>query len=185
MIVLRKSSQAAVVMTLTLLLSTAFVLAGEEGKQAKIVVSLISGGGDDDLKELRSVMARIPAIKCKTEAIELSGNRRDDKALTKFVPITLTDTSKTDVGAIAKAVASAATPSKDRVAPGLYLLIGFDAGGANDQQLRGCLENVKGVDAKHSFAGDVNLWVNVDASGQAKFSEITKAIKDVGIPVKD
>ena len=64
----------------------------------------------------------------KTEAIELGDYRREDKAFTKFLPIQLTDTSKTDIGAIAKAVAAAATPSKDRVPPALYLVIGYEAG---------------------------------------------------------
>ena len=155
-----------------------------DSKKAKVVVSLFSGGGDDDVKELRSVLSKIPSIKVKPEAIAVSDIRREDKVFTKFLPLEMTDTSKTDIGAIAKAVASAATPSKDRVPPGLYLVIGYEAGGASNEQLRSTLENVKGVEAKHSFVGDINLWVSVDASGQAKIGEITKALTDVGIPLK-
>jgi DNA-binding Lrp family transcriptional regulator len=99
--------------------------------------------------------------------------------------IELTDRSKTDIGAIAKAVASANTSKKDRSPPALYLVIRYRPDSANNEQLRAALGKVKGVQADKSWAGDQNLWLSVDGSGQGKLAEILRALHEAGIPIRD
>jgi hypothetical protein len=150
------AASALLVLTLAAVVVNPSVSAGD-AKPAKAKVSLVGGGGEGDLKAFRAALGKIPGVTLKADDIQASDIRRDDMLFTKPFAIALADAAKTDIGAVAKAVAAADTPSKDRVPPALYLVIGYQAGGANNEQLRSTLDNVKGVEARNSFVGDVNL----------------------------
>jgi hypothetical protein len=156
-----------------------------DAKPVKVVVSLVGGGGDEDLKAFRKALGEVSGLKFKAEDVRSSDIRREEMLFTKPFSLELAEISKTDVGTVAKAIASAETPSKDRVSPSMYLVIAYLPGGTDNEQLREILGGVKGVDAKESWVGDINLWVKLDKSGQGKFADIIKALKDGGVAIKD
>jgi hypothetical protein len=154
-------------------------------KPVTVKVSLVGGGGEEDLQPFQTALGKVQGIKFTEADIKSSDIKREEMLFTKPFTLELTDVSKTDVGAVAKAIATADTKTKAKVTPGVYLVIGYDAGGAKDDQLRDTLSTVKGVEARHSFVGDINLWIKLDGSGDARLADIRKALKDVSIPIKD
>jgi hypothetical protein len=82
-------------------------------------------------------------------------------------------------------VAAANTSRKDRSPSAFYLIVRYRPDSTNDKQLRAALAKVKGVVADKSWAGDSNLWVSVDGSGQGKLAEITRALHEARIPIRD
>ena len=91
------------------------------------------------------------------------------------------DTSKGDVGDIAKAVCDCDTPHKEKVAPTATLIIpapGLNEG--NAEKVADALQDVKGVDAKESKANvkRKEIRVKLDAKGGAKLADIKKALAD-------
>ncbi len=93
-------------------------------------------------------------------------------------PVTIDlNTEKADVGDVAKAVAGADTPHKDKVAPAAAVVVpvkGLAAG--DDEKVRKALAGVKGVTAKEARADKGEAVVPLDAKGGAKLSEIKKAL---------
>lgn len=88
------------------------------------------------------------------------------------------DTSKSDVGDVAKAVAGATTPHKDKVAPAAALVVPIKGVTKDDtDKVRRALHDVKGVVAKESTAQQGEVIVSLDNHGGAKLAEITKAVK--------
>jgi hypothetical protein len=97
----------------------------------------------------------------------------------------IADLGKTDLGAIAKTVAAANTSKKEECPSALYVIIRYLPGSVKDDQLRAALAKVKGIRADKSWAGDSNLWVRVDDSGQARLGEIMRALHFAGIKIQD
>ncbi len=90
------------------------------------------------------------------------------------------DTSKADVGELAKAVGNARTPHSAKVAPSAALVV--TAPGvtrADTDKVRKALDNVKGVDAEHSSAGQGEVIVALSRQGGARLADIRKALKNV------
>ena len=156
-----------------------------EARPAKPMVSLLSGGAEQDLKVLRETLEKIPGIKFKPDEIKFADFGRDGGLFTSFFAIEIADLAKTDIGAIAKAVAAANTSKKERSAPALFLIIKYRPDSVKTDQLRTVLGKVKGVVAEKSWAGDANLWVSVDGSGQSKLAEITRALHQAEIKFRD
>jgi hypothetical protein len=154
-------------------------------KPVPLKISLRSGGADEDLKAFREALARVPGITFKADEIRFSDIKREETVFTSPFTIEITDLAKTDIGAVAKAVAAANTAKKERSPPVLYLVIRYKPDSASNEQLRAALARVKGVRADQSWAGDANLWVQVDGSGQGKLIEITRALHAAKIPIRD
>lgn len=90
------------------------------------------------------------------------------------------DTTKSDVGDVAKAIAGATTPHKDKVAPAAALVVPVKGVTKDDSaKVRKALHDVKGVVAKESSAQKGEVIVSLDNHGGAKLAEITKAVKKV------
>lgn len=88
------------------------------------------------------------------------------------------DTSKSDVGDVAKAVAEAATPHKEKVEPQAALVVPAKTVTKDDtEKVRNALRGVKGVVAAESSAQRGEAIIALDNRGGAKLAEITKALK--------
>lgn len=184
----RRLFHAAVAVTTLLLLAPA-VRADDakapRAKPAKPKVALLCGGAEADLKVLRETLGKVPAIKFKADEIQFADFGRDGGLYTTFFVIDITDLATTDVGAIAGAVSSAQTSKKDRCPPALFVVFRYLPDSIKTPQLRAAIGKVKGVRPDWSWAGDVNLWVSVDDSGQGKLAEITRALHDAGVKFRD
>jgi hypothetical protein len=88
------------------------------------------------------------------------------------------DTSKSDVGDVAKAVAASNTPHKGKVEPQAALVVPLKKVTAGDsEKVRKALAGVKGVAAKAARAAEGEVIVELDNQGGARLAEITKALK--------
>lgn len=154
-------------------------------RPAKPTIALLAGGADNDLKVLRAVLEKNAQIKFKADDLKYADFGREGGKFTSFLSIEVADLGKTDIGAIAKAVAAADTSKKETCPPRLFVIIRYLPGSAKNEQFREALAKVKGVQPEKSWVGDANLWIQVDDSGEGKLSEITKAIHGAGIKIKD
>ena len=134
---------------------------------------------------LRETLAKVPGVKFKADDVKFADFGRDGGKFTQFLTIEMTDLTKTDIGAIAKAVAAANTSKKDRTTPGVFVILRYKPDSVNNEQLRAALAKVKGVQSDKSWAGDANLWISLDGSGQAKLGEITRALHAAGVKFRD
>ncbi len=157
----------------------------DDAKPAKPTVAVLVGGADADLKVLREILEKVPGIKFKADEIKFADFGRDGGMFTSFFAVEIADLAKTEIGAIAKAVAAANTSKKEKCPPALFVILKYRPDSVKTEQLRKTLANVKGVAADKSWAGDANLWIGVDGSGQGKLSEITKALHDAGVKFRD
>jgi hypothetical protein len=88
------------------------------------------------------------------------------------------DTSKSDVGDVAKSVAAATTPHKEKVEPQAALVVTVKGvTKADTDKVRKALQDVKGVVAKESTVQKGEVHVALDNDGGAKLEEINKALK--------
>lgn len=156
-----------------------------EPKPAKPTVAVLVGGADGDLKVLRDTLEKVPGVKFKANELQFADFGRDGGLFTNFFAIDIADLAKTDIGAIARAVAGANTSKKEKCPPSLFVILKYKPDSVKTDELRKMLAKVKGVHAEKSWAGDSNLWVGVDGSGQAKLGEITKALHDAGVKFRD
>jgi len=91
------------------------------------------------------------------------------------------DTTKADVGDIAKAICACDTPHKAKVAPGVALVV--SAPGLTDDnksKIKDALKDIQGVDGAETKC-DVKkqeIYVHLSAKGGAKVADITKALAD-------
>jgi hypothetical protein len=158
---------------------------GASAKPAKPKIVLFAGGADADVKVLRDTLEKVPGIKFKADELKFGDFARDGGLHTEFFTIEIADLAKTDIGAIAKAVASANTSKKEKCPPALYVIIGYKPDSVKKEQLRTVLAKVKGVQADRSWPGDSNIWIRVDGSGQARLVQITTALHFAGIKIRD
>ena len=98
------------------------------------------------------------------------------------VAVVVYDEKKTDLGAIAKAIAEADTPHKSDQAPAAFLVL--EAKGLTEaaaKKLPDALAKVKGVDAKMSKAEvkGKEIHIRLDDKGGAKLDDIKKALADL------
>lgn len=156
---------------------------GAKGARPKVAV--LTGGAEKHLKTLRDTLAKVPAVKFNADEIKFADFGREGGLFTSFFTIELADRSKTDIGAVAKAVAAAKIAPKEGSPSAFYLIVRYRPDSTNDKKLRAALAKVKGVNAEASWAGDSNLWVSVDGSGQGKLAEITRALHEARIPIRD
>jgi hypothetical protein len=90
------------------------------------------------------------------------------------------DSSKGDVGDLAKAAADAETPHRAKGAPTVALILpGGGLKKGDDAKLAEALEGVKGVDAKASSVRGKAVIVKLDDKGGAKLADIKKALAKV------
>lgn len=143
-----------------------------QAKSVKVTVGFPKPHCNACEEKLRAELAKVPGAKFN----------RDEKE-TVWTWLELTDFSKADLGAVAKAVAAIDIPHKSTQPPGLFLLL-FKKHETNNDAIRLALGNAKGLDLKKTFNGDAAIWILLDDSGQAKLSEILKAFADAGIGVQ-
>lgn len=98
---------------------------------------------------------------------------------TKAQTVTINlDTSKSDVGDVAKAIAHTKTPHAQKVAPSAALIVSLQGVSKGDtKKVRSALKGVKGVNAKGSRAGKGQVIVALDPSGVAHLAAIKAALK--------
>jgi hypothetical protein len=104
---------------------------------------------------------------------------------TSFFTLEISDLSRTDIGAVAKAVAQANTSKKEKRPSSLYVVVRYRPDSVKNEPFRAALAKVQGVQAEKSWVGDANLWVNVDGSGEAMLAEIIRALHFAGIKIRD
>jgi hypothetical protein len=152
---------------------------------AKPTIALFVGGADGDLKLLQVTFEKLQGVKFKPEELKFGDFKRDGGQFTSFLPIEITDLTKTDIGTMAKAVASANTSNKEKCPPALFVILKYRPDSVKTDKLRMVLAKVKGVHADKSWAGDSNLWISVDGSGQTKLAEITAALHAAEVKFRD
>jgi hypothetical protein len=176
---------AALLVALASPLLFADAVRGADPKPARPTIAIFAGGAADDIKLLRQTLEKLPGVKFQADDLKFSDFRRDGGNFTDFMAVEITDLGTTDIGAIAKAVASANTSSKEKCPPRLFVILRYLPDSVKTDALRKTLAPVKGVAAKESWAGDSNLWVAVDGSGAGKLADITKALHDAGVKFRD
>jgi hypothetical protein len=150
--------------------------------RAKVKIAVLTGGVDADLKALRTTLASFPAVKLEANELKFGDLKRDGGLFVEPALVEFTDLGKTDVGEVAKAVAGAKLSKNDG---GLYLFMRYRPDSIDTKKLRAGLAKVKGVSAEKSWAGDNNIWVHVDGSGQGKLADITRAMHGAGAKFRD
>jgi hypothetical protein len=158
---------------------------GTGAKPAKPTLALFAGGADGDVPILREALQKNPGVQFKADDLKFGDFRRDGGVFTEFLPVEIADLSRTDIGAIGKAVASANTSKKEKCPPALFVILRYRPDSIKTEQLRAALGKVKGVRADKSWAGDANIWVGVDGSGEAKLAQITTALHAAGVKFRD
>ena len=91
-----------------------------DAKPARPRVALLTGGAREDLKVLRETLEKVPGIKFKADEIKFADFGRDGGLFTGFFTLDITDLARTDIGAVARAVAAANTSKKDRTPPSTW-----------------------------------------------------------------
>jgi len=118
---------------------------------------------------LTKALGEVPGVKIESEI-------KPAKLEAQQVTIDL-DTTKSDVGEVAKAIAAANTPHKDKVEPQAALVVPLKKVTKDDTNtVKKSLADVKGVVAKASSAGRGEVIVQLDNQGGARLAEITKAL---------
>jgi hypothetical protein len=184
MILPRLTLSAALIMMTA---SVVFVpsVCAQDAKPAKPTLALFACGTDEDLKVIRETLGKIDGVKFKADDIKFGDFRRDGGVFTSFFAIEIADLAKTDIGAIAKAIATANTSKKERNPPALFVIIRYRPDSTKNEPFRAALAKVKGVAPEKSWVGDANLWVSVDGSGQSKLAEIVRALHGAQIKFVD
>lgn len=154
-------------------------------KPAKPTIAVLVGGAKEDLGILREILEKLPGVKFMADEIKYADFGRDGGTFTSFFAIEIADLAKTEIGAIAKSLAAANTSKKDKCPPALFVILRYKPDSTNNEKFREAISKVKGVRAEKSWAGDANLWVSVDSSGDGKLTEIVKAIHAALIKIKD
>lgn len=150
--------------------------------RAKVNVAVLTGGVDADLKVLQKTLASFAAVKLDANELKFGDFKRDGGLFVAPTLFEFTDLARTDVGAVAKAIADSKLSKNDG---GLYLFMRYRPQSIDTQKLRAALAKVKGVQADKSWAGDANIWVHVDGSGLGKLADITRAMHDAGAKFRD
>jgi hypothetical protein len=177
----------ATTFVLPMLLATAGSLVADDSKAAKPAkptIALLAGGAKEDLALFREILEKAP-VKFQAEDLKYADFGRDGGTFTSFLSIEIADLGKTDIGAIAKSVSAANTSKKEKCPPALFVIVRYKPDSTTTEKLREALAKVKGVKPDKSWAGDINLWVGVDGSGDAKLADIIRALHAAGIKFKD
>ncbi len=156
-----------------------------ELKSAKITVQISGVEDEETAAALRKSLAAVPALKLKQE--DLQPADQPDRAknfFTKPFALELTDLSKIDLGAVAKAVAQTKVPRKSERGVWLNLVL-HHAGQVNEPEivaLREAVADCAGVEARArgGIGGNVQastVWIRLDASGNAGLTDIMNAVK--------
>jgi hypothetical protein len=174
--------------TFLLLASLASIIGTHPGsagdpRPASPVIALLAGGTPEDLQNLRDTLSKVPGVKFKADEVQYGDFGRDGGLFTRFFTLEMSDLAKTDIGAIARVAAN--TDQKKPLRPGLFVILRYRPDSVKNEPFRAALAKVKGVQPEKSWAGDANLWVSVDGSGQAKLGEITRALHGARIKFRD
>jgi copper chaperone CopZ len=134
-------------------------------------------------KSLRAALGKVPGIRFTATEIRPG---EEPKHFTDPILIEIADTDKTDLGALAKAVAEARTPHQDKHPPSLNLTLFGVVDEPAVSALRTALVNVPGVDANGpggigGILQDDTFWVRLHGSGEATLAEIRRALEAGGI----
>jgi hypothetical protein len=121
---------------------------------------------------LTKALVEVPGVKVQQDL-------KAAKLAAQTVTIDL-DTSKSDVGDVAKSVAGSTTPHKEKVAPVAALVVPLKGVTKGDtEKIQKALRDVKGVVANESTAQQGEVLVALDNQGGAKLEDVTKALKKV------
>lgn len=111
--------------------------------------------------------------------LKADGSLKAVKLETQVITVDL-DTTKSDVGDVAKAIAHTKTPHAKQAPPAAALIMGAKGVAKDDSaKVKEALRDVKGVVAKESSASEGEIVVALDNDGGAKLAEIKKALKKV------
>lgn len=162
------------------LLLTILAATAQAQKAVKVRVRVRGAVSDGCVKAIREALAGVPGIKVNTDEMQ-PGEKRH--YFSSPVVVEIADTAKTDLGAIAKAVAAAKTPHREEIPPSLNLVLFGQAGDVtepNVMQLRAALMEVRGVEAMApggigAIATENSFWARLNA--EAAFADIDRALK--------
>jgi hypothetical protein len=119
---------------------------------------------------LTKALVEVPGVK-------VEGTLKPVKTEAQMVTVDL-DTTKSDVGEVAKAIAASKTPHAKLVEPAAALVVAAKGIKKGDtEKVRKALADVKGVVAKESSAEEGQVIVSLNNQGGARLVEITKALK--------
>jgi hypothetical protein len=165
--------------------ASAAAAAQGDAKPARPKVALFAGGAAGDVEVLRGALGKLPSVRFKADELKFGDFARDGGLFTGFFDLDIGDLNKADIGPIARAVAAAGTSRREQAPPALFLILKYRPDSVKTAELRSALAKVEGVHADRSWAGDANLWVSVDASGQARLADITRALHAASVRFRD
>jgi len=91
------------------------------------------------------------------------------------------DTARSDIGDVAKVVAAAPTPHRDKAAPTTAIALQSAGDAATEQKVQEALRKVKGVDAMASKVVRGEIHVKLSDQGGAKLADIRNALRLAGL----
>jgi hypothetical protein len=169
-------------MLLSLCLLACAAAFAQAPQPAKVTVRLGGVGCDGCVPVLREALQKAPGIKFDPAGIRVG---EKPKYFSDAIALEIADLGKTDLGALAKAVAETKTPCQKEAAPSLNLVLFGIVDEPAVNALRAALVNVAGIDA--NGAGTIGglltedtFWVRLNASGEARLADICDALKRAG-----
>lgn len=169
-----------------------FSVAAQE-KSVKVTVMVSAVPDEEAIKPIRDALTKLSGIKVKAEDISTVEPQDNFKNhFSKPFVIELTDPSKVDLGAVAKAIAETKVKERGQRGPWLTLVL-YDPTLKVEESdvvsLREAMANVNGLDAGSAggTGGSVSestLWVRIDGSGGAKLSEIQAALRKAELDLR-
>lgn len=172
---------------LAVCLAAAVVAAREDTpKGFKTTVMIRGVVTEKDVDALRAALKKVPAIKVNTDDLSPGEKGSFGHHFSPPFVIEFTDPRKTNLGAVAKAVAAVKT-SKGRALPPSLNLVLYPASGKVEEDgtipaVREALGEVNGVDARSpgGTVGNVTdafVSIRLDNSGESKLADILAALK--------
>ena len=158
-------------------------------KPAKVTVMLRGVVTDRCEVVLREALSKVKGI--KFDINNIGRGKKPHFYTDPPFPIEITDKTKTDIGAVAKAVADAETPHKPALPPSLNLIL-YLSDPITERSLGRFLkqlDEVEGVAARERpggfgvRVGEGYLWIRLDDTGAAKLEEILNAAKKAELKV--
>jgi hypothetical protein len=165
----------------------------QDPQPATITVVFRGMASEEDVAAVRKAMAKVDGIKLKTEDIQPGEKGRFGHYFSPPVVVEIADLHKTDLGAIAKAVADVKTAERKDVPPPSLNLVLFnpDLAITSDRvrTLRAALAEVAGQEGqKPGGIGGVpderRYWVRLDDTGSARLENILAALKKADLEMK-
>lgn len=165
----------------------------QDPKSAKVTVTISGVVDEDSAAALRKTLGKVAGIKVKLD--DVVPPEQPDKAKNYFSKpfvIELPDLAKTDLGAVAKAVAQTKLPAKVARGPWLNLALWHPNNMLTESEvvaLREAVADAAGVDSRGvggtgGVSQEGRFWIRLDGSGNARLADILTALRNAKLDLR-